>query len=113
MFTLLALPLLLYSTNRLINMPLNRLIKAIDRIEQGDLEYRIEEGNQNLEFEQINRSFNKMMEQVRTLKIDVYEKEMEKKDIMMRYLSQQIQPHFVLNAMNILYSYEPEEYELS
>lgn len=113
MFTLLALPLLLYSTNRLINMPLNRLIKAIDRIEQGDLEYRIEEGNQNLEFEQINRSFNKMMEQVRTLKIDVYEKELEKKDIMMRYLSQQIQPHFVLNAMNILYSYEPEEYELS
>ena len=42
MFTLLALPLLLYSTNRLINMPLNRLIKAIDRIEQGDLEYQIE-----------------------------------------------------------------------
>lgn len=113
LFTLLALPLLLYSTNRLINMPLNRLIKAIDRIEQGDLEYRIKEGNQNLEFEQINRSFNKMMEQVKTLKIDVYEKEMEKKDIMMRYLSQQIQPHFVLNAMNILYSYEPEEYELS
>ena len=54
-----------------------------------------------------------MMEQVKTLKIDVYEKELEKKDIMMRYLSQQIQPHFVLNAMNILYSYEPEEYELS
>lgn len=113
MSTLLALPLLLYATNRLVNTPINRLVKAIDRIEQGDLEYRIEEGDQNLEFEQINRSFNKMMEQVKTLKIDVYEKELEKKDIMMRYLSQQIQPHFVLNAMNILYSYEPEEYELS
>lgn len=30
----------------------------------------------------------------------------------MRYLSQQIQPHFVLNTLNILYSYEPEEYPL-
>ncbi len=30
----------------------------------------------------------------------------------MRFLSQQIQPHFILNAMNILYSYEKEEYPL-
>lgn len=112
-FTLLALPMLLYFTNRLVNKPINRLIKAIDRIEQGDLEYRIKEGDENLEFEQINRSFNNMMEQVQSLKIDVYEREIEKKDIMMQYLSQQIQPHFVLNALNILYSYEPEEYELS
>ena len=31
----------------------------------------------------------------------------------MGFLSQQIQPHFIINTLNILYSYEPEEYQLS
>ena len=39
----------------MVNRPLNRLIRAIDRIEQGDLDYRIEESGQGREFEQINR----------------------------------------------------------
>lgn len=49
---------------------------------------------------------------VSKLKIDVYEEKLEKQQIKMRFLSQQIQPHFILNAMNILYSYEKEEYPL-
>lgn len=108
--TLLVIPLLLLYIHRQVNQPLRRLERAIDRIEAGDLGYRIQTGHEGREFEQINRSFNDMMEQVQELKIGVYEKELERKDIKMRYLSQQIQPHFILNAMNILYSYEPEEY---
>lgn len=107
-----VIPFLLFYMVRLVNRPLRRLIQAIDMIEQGDLEHRIEETSDGTEFEQINRSFNDMMDQVQELKIDVYEKELERKDIKMQYLSQQIQPHFMLNAMNLLYSYEPEEYPL-
>lgn len=110
--TLLVIPLLLLYIHRQVNQPLRRLERAIDRIEAGDLGYRIKTGHEGREFEEINRSFNGMMEQVQELKIGVYEKELERKDIKMRYLSQQIQPHFILNAMNILYSYEPEEYPL-
>lgn len=109
---ILAVPMLLYYMSRLVNRPLNRLIYAINRIEQGDLDYRIEERDKGREFERINHSFNDMMDQVSELKIDVYEQELEKKDIKMQYLSQQIQPHFILNAMNLLYSYEPEEFPL-
>ncbi len=108
----LVIPLLLYYMSRMVNRPLNRLIKAINLIEGGDLDYRIPEKSQGTEFEQINRSFNTMMEQIKNLKIDVYEQELEKKNIKMQYLSQQIQPHFILNALNLLYSYEPEEYPL-
>lgn len=112
--TLLVIPLLLWYVRKWVSKPLNRLVGAIDKIEGGDLEYRIETdgASQGREFEQINRSFNDMMEQVKNLKIHVYEKELERKNIRMRYLSQQISPHFILNAMNILYSYEPEEYPL-
>ena len=110
--TVLVIPLLLLYIHRQVNEPLRRLERAIRHIEAGDLGYRIKTGKEGREFEQINRSFNDMMEQVQELKIGVYEKELERKDIKMRYLSQQIQPHFILNAMNILYSYEPEEYNL-
>ncbi len=108
----LVVPVLLYGMSRLVSRPLNRLVGAIDHVEQGDLNYRIEEHGRQNEFERINHSFNSMMDQVNDLKIDVYEKELEKKDIKMQYLSQQIQPHFILNALNLLYSYEPEEYPL-
>lgn len=110
---LLVVPLLLYYISRVVNRPLNRLIKAINLIEKGNMDYRIPQKHQGREFEQINRSFNSMMDQINKLKIDIYEQELEKKDIKMQYLSQQIQPHFILNALNLLYSYEPEDYQIS
>lgn len=110
--TALVIPLLLMYIHRWVSLPLNRLIYGISRIERGDLDYRIKYDEQGREFEKINGNFNDMMDRVSDLKIDVYEKELERKNIRMRYLSQQIQPHFILNAMNILYSYEPEEYPL-
>lgn len=112
LFTLLAIPVLLMYVYRWVNQPLKKLVSAMDRIEGGDLDFRIEETEGGREFEQINRNFNNMMKQVNYLKIESYEKELEKKEVKMRYLSQQVQPHFILNAMNILYSYEPEEYPL-
>ncbi|MFV0466825.1 MAG: sensor histidine kinase [Lachnospiraceae bacterium] len=112
LLTILVIPVLLLYIYRQVSRPLSRLTRAIDKIEGGDLKYRIEAGRESREFEQINRNFNSMMDQVHHLKIDVYEKELERKSIMMRYLSQQIQPHFILNAMNIIYCYEPEEYSL-
>jgi len=109
---ILVIPLLLIYVRKWMFQPLNRLVRAMEKIEQGELDYRIKEVQTGQEFKQINRSFNHMMDQVNGLKIDVYEKELERKNIKMQYLSQQIQSHFILNAMNILYSYEKEEYHL-
>lgn len=112
-FTILAVPFLLVFIRRWIFRPLSELTSAMKKVEGGDLDYRIAEHPESDEFAFIDRRFNEMMDEVRDLKIDVYEKELEKKDITMQYLSRQIQPHFILNSLNILYSYEPEEYELS
>ncbi len=109
----LSVPLLLFCTKRWISDPLGHLTRAMDIIEQGNLNYRIEEKAAGMEFQRINKNFNQMMDQIEGLKIDAYEEQLEKKNIRMRYISQQVQPHFILNAMNILYSYEPEEYALA
>ena len=112
LLALLIIPVMLLFLRRWIIHPIRSLTRAMAEIEKGNLDYRIAEQAHGSEFDQINRNFNQMMDQVQDLKIDVYENKLEKQNIKMRYLAQQIQPHFILNAMNILYSYEPEEYPL-
>jgi sensor histidine kinase YesM len=109
---LLILPIIILSLKRWMLNPISKLTHAIQRIESGDMEFRIAEQKTGSEFEQINKNFNNMMNEVSTLKINVYEEQLEKNQIKMRFLSQQIKPHFILNALNILYSYEKDEYPL-
>ncbi len=109
---LIALPILLLAIQRWMVGPVSRLHKAIGIVEGGDLDYRIPEKEQGTEFNRINRSFNHMMDQVEALKISVYEEQLKAQKIRMGFLAQQIKPHFILNTLNILYSYEQEEYPL-
>lgn len=109
---LLAIPVILYVLRRWMIVPLNQLSSAMKRIEHGDTEFRITEKSAGSEFEQIKKNFNRMLDEMSELKIDVYEQQLEKEKIRRCFLSQQIQPHFILNAMNILYSYEQDEYPL-
>lgn len=109
---LLAIPFLIWIFVRWMVRPVVNLVDGMTEIENGNLDYRITEATKSNEFAMINRNFNEMMDKVLELKINIYEQELEKQNTRMQYLSQQIQPHFILNAMNIIYSYEPEEYPL-
>ena len=109
---LVALPVILLVIQRWVISPVNRLTEAIERIENGEMEYRIPEQSTGAEFTRINRSFNHMMDQVEALKISVYEEQLKAQKIKLGFLAQQIKPHFILNTLNILYSYEQEEFPL-
>lgn len=114
-FTLLALaaiPLIVCVTRRYVLKPVNQLLDAMDYVRRGNLQYQIPKTDAAGEFAILHESFNTMTQQLRDTKIAAYESEVERQRIQMRYLSQQIQPHFVLNTLNLLYSYEPEEYSL-
>lgn len=109
---LLALPIVWFSVQRLVIHPLRALIGAIHRIEAGDPEYRIPEKTTSNEFDQLNAQFNHSLDQLENMHLQVYESRMEKERIYINYLSQQMQPHFVLNTLNLIFSMEPEEYDL-
>lgn len=109
---LFILPVILFYMSKWVVQPIRKLNDAMEQISQGNMDYRIEEGLPGSEFERINREFNHTMEEVSRLKIDVYEQELEKQAIRLKFLSQQIQPHFILNTLNILYSYEQDEFPL-
>ena len=44
--------------------------------------------------------FNSMLDQLKKLKIQVYEEQMEKKEIYVSYLAMQMNPHFYVNSLN-------------
>lgn len=56
------------------------------------------------EMAQVDKMFKDAAAQIINLKFAMYENEMEKNQIEMDYLQQQIKPHFYLNCMNIIYS---------
>lgn len=65
-------------------------------------------------FEEIRRlsaTYNMMTDQITRLKIDAYEQMLARQDVHLKYLKTQIQPHFFMNALNVIYSFaQVQEY---
>ncbi len=89
---------------RLLIDPLNVLNAALEKVEEGDLDYRIAKEASSAEYEYSFLQFNRMTEHIRTLKIESYEKELEKKRMELENLQLQIRPHFLLNIFQLLYA---------
>lgn len=104
LLSIIAIPVTLLVLRKWIFKPITKLKHAINRVEEGDLEYRIENYDYSNEFMSVNKSFNKMVSQIKQLKIDVYEEQINEQKSKLEYLEMQIKPHFYLNALNNIYS---------
>ena len=109
---LLVLPGCWFVLRKLILKPLRELIRAIHEIDRGNTSYRIPEKATSYEFDQLNRQFNQSIEASANAQAKLYEGRLENDRIRIRYLTQQMQPHFVLNTLNLIYSMEPSQYLL-
>lgn len=100
--------------NSNISRPIFMLKKAMDRFGSGDVEYRLQERNGKIidEFDLLGQSLNHMMDQLNELEYHLYETRLREQDIKMKYISQQIRPHFILNALNVIYTYREDEFPL-
>lgn len=84
--------------------PLQSMTQTMQDISAGQItaemsaEYNIEE------FKQTASIFNGMMKQIRELKIQSYEKEIQEQKARLQYLQLQIRPHFFLNCLKTLYA---------
>ena len=110
--TLLIIPLSWLALRRLIFSPLRELTTAIEEIDRGNTKYRIPAKATSYEFDQLNRQFNRSIEAVANAEAKAYTSQLESERIRIRYLTQQMQPHFVLNTLNLVYSMEPDQYPL-
>ncbi|SFT03722.1 sensor histidine kinase [Paenibacillus sp. BC26] len=99
-FAILVLYLFIFR-NILFN-PIRHLLGAIRRIKEGDMSTRLP-NSQIAEFAIINHTFNNMVEEITHLKIDVYEENLRAQQAELKHLQTQINPHFFLNTMNIIF----------
>lgn len=101
--TLLVIPFSLYLVNRSILSPLKSIVKAMLKVKQGDLNAVIKEVPEYTEYLVVQETFKDMTDQIKTLKIDIYEEQIQKQNAQMQYFQLQISPHFIMNALNIIY----------
>ncbi len=93
----------LYFLRSVLLKPMNTLMRGMKRIMQGDLNIRLNE-NHSSEFSFLIGTFNNMVTEISSLKIDVYEEKIRTQEAEFGLLQVQIRPHFYLNTLNIIYS---------
>ena len=115
LIALVLLPGLFFFFYHFMIKPLKVLNKAHQSIEEGNADYRITNKNSSIEYRQAYETFNHMAEHLKNLKIENYEKELEKQQeilerqrVELKNLQLQIRPHFLINAFNLIYTLAQE-----
>jgi len=88
---------------RVVLLPIQRIVLAMKRVRNGQLDVRLEPRSSSSEFELMNETFNSMAGQIQGLKISVYEEQLNHQKAELKHLQLQINPHFFLNSLNIVY----------
>lgn len=88
---------------RTVLRPMNLLSRAMERLEAGDMSARVISARSGREFDQVHATFNSMVAQIHNLRIHVYEEQINAQQSELLSLRLQINPHFFLNSLNILY----------
>ena len=92
--------LLLYTYRQVIR-PLNHFSVCLE-------DYIEEKGIPNeenfFELQQVNRIFRGLLKQLENLKIKIYEEKFQRQQVEFEYFQAQIQPHFYLNCLNIIFN---------
>lgn len=102
--SILLLPVFLIMLRKMVLRPLNRIISAMKLIGEGNLNIRIQPYRTSDEYQVVNNSFNNMMTQIEELRISVYEEQINKQKAELQHLQLQINPHFFMNSLNIIYT---------
>lgn len=111
--TLMFIPLGLLLLSRAILHPLGKVLYAMKKVRIGDWSTRVELRRGSNEFKLLGNSFNLMMDEIQTLRHEVYEEQILKQQEELQRLQLQLNPHFFINVLNNVYNLaKVKNYEL-
>lgn len=96
--------LLILLIHRIVTVPLLTLTNAMHQIQKGNLDHRIPPVRATAEISLVNNTFNHMVNEIQSLKIDIYEQQLKTQKAQLRNLQLQIKPHFLINTLNMVYN---------
>lgn len=99
-----VIPILYLLSRRLVIKPLYSLADAMQKVEEGDLEYRLPEEYGSYQMDYIAMSFNHMIGEIRHMRIASYEQEIGKLQTETINAHLQVNQHMLLNSLNVVYS---------
>lgn len=85
-----------------VRKPIDSLMKASEKIEDGEYGYRAPEFTKNEDFGRLVRTFNDMSESLEQSFNRIYAEEVAVRDANMQALQAQINPHFLNNTLEII-----------
>ena len=84
--------------------PMNGLMTAMEYIRSGDLDALPQAEYASQEFSALYSTFQKMISDLKQMKIRAYEQDLENQRVHINSLRLQIRPHFYLNCLKALYA---------
>lgn len=84
--------------------PMSGLMTAMERIRSGDLDALPQAEYASQEFSALYATFQKMIADLKQMKIHAYEQDLENQRIRINSLRLQIRPHFYLNCLKAIYA---------
>lgn len=96
--------LLIHNMQKYLVKPVQSIVNSIRKIGEGNLNEENETEGYVAELKEIGDNLNSMTKSIQSLKIEVYEEQLEKKDAVIQLQNAQIKPHFMLNVINNIYS---------
>jgi two-component system sensor histidine kinase YesM len=103
LFTIVFAALYVLYIRKAILSPIKMITQAMVSLKYGDLNTYISLDSSSDEFSIMNSTFNNMILEIKNLKIKIYEEKIDKQRVELKHLQLQINPHFFLNSLNIIY----------
>lgn len=100
-FTSIAIILIIIIANQIVN-PLKRLSNAMKVIENGHFDVNINVTTKD-EIGDLSKAFNSMTKKIKNLIKEVYTNKLTQKDLELKMLQNQINPHFIYNTLESIH----------
>lgn len=90
-----------YLQRNILN-PILIFIEHMDSIRDNDFSSELTENMGSMEMDHMAASFNTMIHRIQTMKIELYEKELQRTQLDLQCLQLQLSPHFFINTLNTI-----------